>query len=254
MQHKVFHCPFTTYDQYCHLINIVTININAGVQNSSACLYLKLNINPSIPYSYFFPSVYCIYIIWILNHFLKIPVHIFHAFYNCTRTYHSMKTCTCLVKIKEMQALYRYFNTKRVVVFRKVQHYNFQNQFFLCDIEIERKDGEREFILTNNFLHNNLIFLPQDIECTPTRVSWGYRVAVYPPPTGILVKIIAGVCSCIHGIVDWGSHSNTGWRHTHGGRLGTAGGRTSSDRGGALFCVVCFYDRNDVSTLFADLY
>ena len=76
-----------------------------------------------------------------------------------------MKTCTCLVKIKEMQALYRYFNTKTVAVVRKLQHYNFQNQFFffLCDIEIKRKDGEREsykFILTNNFLHNNLIFLP----------------------------------------------------------------------------------------------
>lgn len=148
-------------------------------------LVCKLNINPSIPHSYFFPLVYCIYIIWILNHFLKIQVHIFHAFYNCTSTYHSMKTCTCLVKIKEMQALYRYFNTKRVAVFRKVQHYNFQNQFFLslCDRDWEKRWREREssylpitFFITIWFSCHRTLNVPQR-EC-PEGIGW---LSTHPP-------------------------------------------------------------------------
>lgn len=78
--------------------------------------------------------------------------------------------------------------------------------FRLC-IPISKISSQQTYC----FFHHNLIFLPQHAKSTPSGMSRGYGMSIYPAPTGILIEICAGVSLQIHGIYHRAGYSDTGW-------------------------------------------
>lgn len=57
-------------------------------------------------------------------------------------------------------------------------------------------------------LHDGLVFVPEVVERSPSGLSIRQRVGLNPPPTGIVVEVVAGVNGAIQGLEDGAGNLN----------------------------------------------